>query len=90
MLAGFFHVMKKVKYACGFILDKNITPKSLGVRITKVPIPPTSKRVIDSIKVDGREGRLTVLNDSEDLSFTFSKPVSSMTRCFTTNTNCNH
>ena len=56
----------------GFILDNNLASKSLGLRITKVPSIPTTKRVIDSIDVDGREGSLTLFKGWEDLKFSFS------------------
>ena len=55
----------------GFILDNNLASKSLGLRITKVPSIPTTKRVIDSIDVDGREGSLTLFKGWEDLKFSF-------------------
>ena len=47
-----------------FILDNSINSRSdLGLRITQPPVIPISKRIVDSIPVDGREGSLTL--DSE-------------------------
>jgi len=53
-----------------FTLDNNINSRSnLGLRVTEPPIIPPSKRVIDSIAVDGREGTLTILKGWEDVAF---------------------
>jgi len=53
-----------------FILDNNINSRTaLGLRITEPPTIPPSKRVVDSIAVDGREGSLTILRGWEDVVF---------------------
>ena len=53
-----------------FILDNNINSRSnLGLRITEPPLIAPSKRVVDSIAVDGREGSLTILKGWDDTVF---------------------
>jgi len=53
-----------------FILDNTINSRSdLGLRITQPPSPPASKRIVESIDVDGREGTLTILKGWEDMTF---------------------
>jgi len=53
-----------------FTLDNTVNSRAdLGLRITQPPIIPTTKRIIDSIEVDGREGSLTILRGWEDVVF---------------------
>ena len=53
-----------------FILDNTINSRSdLGLRITQPPNPPATKRIVESIDVDGREGSLTILKGWEDMTF---------------------
>ena len=53
-----------------FILDNTINSRSdLGLRIIQPPEIPAAKRIVDSIKVDGREGSLTILKGWEDTVF---------------------
>ena len=53
-----------------FIFDNRINSRSdLGLRITQPPVIPMSKRLVDSIAVDGREGSLTILRGWEDVRF---------------------
>ena len=53
-----------------FILDSTINSRSdLGLRITQPPNPPATKRIVESIAVDGREGTLTILKGWEDMNF---------------------
>jgi len=53
-----------------FILDNTINSRSnLGLRITQPPVIPTSRRVVESIAVDGREGSLTILRGWDDVRF---------------------
>ena len=53
-----------------FILDGTINSRTdLGLRITQVPVIPTSERVIENIEVDGREGDLTLLKGWKDMTF---------------------
>ena len=56
-----------------FTLDNTINSRTdLGLRITQPPIIPMSKRLVDSIAVDGREGSLTILRGWEDVRFNMS------------------
>jgi phage-related protein len=51
-------------------LDNTINSRAnLGLRITQPPVIPMSKRLVDSIAVDGREGSLTILRGWEDVRF---------------------
>ena len=53
-----------------FTIDNRINSRSdLGLRITQPPVIPISKRLVDSIAVDGREGSLTILRGWEDVRF---------------------
>jgi len=53
-----------------FVLNESINSRAdLGLRITQPPIIPTTKRIVDSIEVDGREGTLTILRGWEDVVF---------------------
>jgi len=53
-----------------FTLDNTVNSRAdLGLRITQPPIIPTTKRIVDSIEVDGREGTLTILRGWEDVVF---------------------
>jgi len=53
-----------------FVLNESINSRAdLGLRITQPPIIPITKRIVDSIKVDGREGSLTILRGWEDVVF---------------------
>ena len=53
-----------------FILNNTINSRSdLGLRITQPPVIPISRRVVDSIDVDGREGSLTILRGWDDIKF---------------------
>jgi phage-related protein len=55
-----------------FILDNNINSRTdLGLRITQPPIIPVSKRIVNSIAVDGREGSLTILRGWDNVQFNF-------------------
>ena len=57
-----------------FILDGTINSRTdLGLRITQVPVIPTSERVIESIEVDGREGDLTLLKGWNDMTGSVAK-----------------
>jgi len=50
-----------------FVLDNSINSRTLGLRTTLPPILPTSRQIINSITVDGREGTLTNKRGWEDL-----------------------
>lgn len=53
-----------------FILDESINSRTtLGLRITSPPIVPPTKRIVESVEVDGREGSLTILRGFEDIRF---------------------
>ena len=53
-----------------FTLDNTINSRAdLGLRITQPPDIPAAVRVVDSIRVDGREGTLTILKGWEDTVF---------------------
>jgi len=53
-----------------FILDESINSRTtLGLRITNPPVVPPTKRVVESVEVDGREGSLTILHGWEDITF---------------------
>jgi len=53
-----------------FVINENVNSRAdLGLRITQPPIIPTTKRIVDSIEVDGREGTLTILRGWEDIVF---------------------
>ena len=53
-----------------FILDNNINSRSdLGLRITEPPFVPPTKRIVESLFVDGREGTLTIPKGWEDVTF---------------------
>lgn len=55
-----------------FILDGTIhSNKDLALRISEVPILPTSEKVIESIEIDGREGSLTIEKGWKDMEFSF-------------------
>jgi len=59
-----------------FILDGTINSRTdLGLRITQVPVIPTSERVIESIEVDGREGDLTLLKGWNDMTFNLKSVI---------------
>ena len=54
-----------------FVLNNSVNSRTdLGIRITQPPVIPVSKRIVDSIEVDGREGTLTILRGWEDVVFT--------------------
>ena len=56
-----------------FVLNESINSRTdLGLRITKPPVIPVSKRIVNSIEVDGREGTLTMLRGWEDVKFQFN------------------
>ena len=51
-----------------FVLNGNINSRAdLGLRITQPPIIPISRRIVDSVTVDGREGTLTILRGWDDI-----------------------
>ncbi len=51
-----------------FILDGTIhSKKDLALRISEVPILPTSAKVVESIEVDGREGSLNREKGRKDM-----------------------
>ena len=53
-----------------FILNNTINSRSnLGLRITRPPVIPPTRRVVNTIEVDGREGSLTILRGWRDVSF---------------------
>ena len=53
-----------------FILDGTINSQTaLGLRITQVPVIPTTERVIENIEGDGREGDLTLFKGWKDMTF---------------------
>jgi phage-related protein len=53
-----------------FTLDETINSRAAwGLRITAPPVIPPTKRIVESINVDGREGTLTILKGWEDISF---------------------
>jgi len=55
-----------------FILNNTINSRTnLGLRITRPPIIPPTRRVVNSFNVDGREGSLTILRGWQDISFDF-------------------
>jgi phage-related protein len=54
-----------------FILDETINSRTTwGLRITAPPVLPPTKRIVESITVDGREGTLTILKGWENIAFT--------------------
>ena len=59
-----------------FILDGTINSRTdLGLRITQVPVLPTSQREVENIGVDGREGALTFLKGWKDMTFTLKAVI---------------
>lgn len=59
-----------------FILDGTINSRTdLGLRITQVPVIPTTERVIENIEVDGREGDLTLLKGWKDMTFSLKAVI---------------
>ena len=53
-----------------FTLDNTINSRAdLGLRITQPPVTPSTKRIVDSIVVDGREGTLTIPKGWDDMVF---------------------
>ena len=53
-----------------FILNDTINSRAAwGLRITEPPVIPPTRRVIDTVEVDGREGSLTVLKGWENITF---------------------
>ena len=40
-----------------------------GLRITEPPVVPPTKRIVESVQIDGREGTLTLLKGWEDITF---------------------
>jgi len=53
-----------------FVLNESINSRAdLGLWITQPPIIPTTKRIVNSIEIDGREGTLTILRGWEDVVF---------------------
>ena len=53
-----------------FILDNNINSRSdLELRITEPPLIPPTKRIVESLSVDGREGTLTIPKGWDDVTF---------------------
>ena len=55
-----------------FILDGTIhSKKDMALRISEVPILPTSEKIIESITIDGREGSMTIEKGWKDLEFSF-------------------
>jgi len=51
-----------------FVLNGNVNSRAdLGLRITQPPIIPISRRIVDSVTVDGREGTLTILRGWDDI-----------------------
>jgi len=53
-----------------FVLDEAINSREAwGLRITEPPVVPPTKRIMESIDVDGREGTLTLLKGWEDITF---------------------
>ncbi|MDR1606373.1 MAG: phage tail protein [Streptococcaceae bacterium] len=64
----------------GFILDGAINSYTdLGLRITLVPVIPSSQRVIEDLAIDGREGTLTLFKGWEDISFSFKAAITNKT-----------
>ena len=73
-LCGLFLCPKGGGSLNAFILDGTINSRTdLGLRITQVPVIPTSERVIESIEVDGREGDLTLLKGWNDMTGSVAK-----------------
>ena len=69
-----FFVFRRRCSLNAFILDGTINSRTdLGLRITQVPVIPTSERVIESIEVDGREGDLTLLKGWNDMTGSVAK-----------------
>ena len=62
---------RKEDIMLGIIIDGN----KLDLVLTSVPVIPTTKRIIDTIDVDGREGSLTLLKGWEDLTITFKAAI---------------
>jgi phage-related protein len=59
-----------------FIIDSTINSRTdLGLRITEPPVTPPSRRIINSIEVDGREGTLTMLRGWNDIVFNFKAGI---------------
>jgi phage-related protein len=59
-----------------FILDGQINSRSdLGLRITQPPQIPPSRRIVNTIEVDGREGSLTILRGWRDMTFTLRAAI---------------
>ena len=53
-----------------FILNNTTNSRSaLGLRITEPPVIPPTKRIVDLLSVDGREGTLTIPKGWEDVTF---------------------
>jgi len=59
-----------------FIINESINSRvDLSLRITMPPVIPVSKRIIESIDIDGREGMLTVLKGWEDMTFNMTVAI---------------
>lgn len=59
-----------------FVLDGTINSRTdLGLRITQVPVIPTTERVIENIEVGGREGDLTLLKGWKDMTFSLKAAI---------------
>jgi len=53
-----------------FILNNTINSRTnLGLRITRPPVIPPTRRVVNTLDIDGREGSLTILRGWRDVSF---------------------
>jgi phage-related protein len=59
-----------------FVIDGAVNSRSdLGLRIAEPPVLPATRRVAQSIDVDGREGSLTVLKGWEDITLTLTAAI---------------
>lgn len=62
----------------GFILDNTIhSNKDLSLRISGVPVLPTSERVVEHIDIDGREGTLTIEKGWKNIEFSMKAVLQS-------------
>ena len=53
-----------------FTLDETINSRAAwGMRITEPPVVPPTRRIVESVGVEGREGTLTLFKGWEDITF---------------------
>ena len=59
-----------------FILNETTNSRAAwGMRITEAPVVPPTQRIIETLKIDGREGSLTILQGWEDITFNMKAAI---------------